>query len=180
MRLESVLGLLPSGTLNMLPEPITLICDTREPWVPEHPWARFLPENIQLERGMLTTGDFALKGLEDFAIIERKTPSDLIGCMTRNRVRFERELARSRHLRAFAVVIDGSLLECIAQARGLRESALVGSIAAWSRRYGCSFNFCDSPRLAAEFTWRFLASQFTEAQFIVNRIKNQRINTNES
>lgn len=180
MRLEYVLGSLLSGTLIMLSEQFILICDTREPWVPEHPWARFLPENIQLERGTLTTGDFALKGLEDFAIIERKTAGDLIGCMTRNRARFERELARSRHLTAFAVVVDASLLECIAQARGLRESALMGSIAAWSRRYGCSFNFCDSPRLAAEFTWRFLISQFTEAQYLVNRIKNQRINTNES
>lgn len=155
---------------------LTLLCDSREPW-PEHPWIKHFPEHIQLERGTLTTGDFCLKGLEDFAVIERKTPSDLIGCMTRNRTRFERELARSRHLRAFAVVVDASLLECIAQCRGLRETAFMGSVAAWSRRYNCSFNFCDSPRLATEFTWRFLASQFTEAQYVVNNVQKQQLTT---
>jgi DNA excision repair protein ERCC-4 len=164
----------------MMWESLILTCDTREPEVAIHPWARFFPENIKLERGPLTTGDFCLKGMEDFSVIERKTPSDLIGCMTRGRERFERELARSRHLRAFAVVISGGLIECIAQCRGLRESAFIGSVAAWSRRYGVSFNFCDSERLAAEFSWRYLASQFTEAQFVINNVKKQSLNSNDS
>jgi hypothetical protein len=32
-----------------------IIVDTREPW--SHPWAEYLPEGFQLERGTLETGE---------------------------------------------------------------------------------------------------------------------------
>ena len=60
--------------------PLMVICDTREPW--PHPWAQWMPETVRLRRGALETGDFALAGIEDGALIERKSVSDLLGCMT--------------------------------------------------------------------------------------------------
>ena len=42
----------------MMPDPITLQCDTREPW--PHPWRHWLPAHITLDRATLDTGDFAV------------------------------------------------------------------------------------------------------------------------
>ena len=53
--------------------------DTREPW--PHPWAEYLPEGFQLERGTLETGDIALAALSKGAVVERKTPADLARCI---------------------------------------------------------------------------------------------------
>lgn len=42
----------------MPPPSITILCDTREPDWSEHPWSRFMPENVTAERATLKTGDF--------------------------------------------------------------------------------------------------------------------------
>ena len=60
------------------------------------PWAAFLPEGFQLERGTLETGDIALSALFKGAIVERKTPADLASCVGSGRERFERELRRGK------------------------------------------------------------------------------------
>ena len=52
-----------------------VIFDTREPW--PHPWAAYLLEGWELERGTLETGDIALAALPEGAIIERKTPAGI-------------------------------------------------------------------------------------------------------
>ena len=144
--------------------PITLIVDTREPW--PHPWQRWLPAQVQLDRATLDTGDFALAGLPDAAIVERKSVSDFLSCLTSNRERFERELARSRHVGRFVVIVEGTLLECIHNCGGLSEASLLGTVAAWSRRY-CPIIFAGSERYAAELAWRFLAGQINEAQRLI-------------
>ena len=64
-------------------ETVIITVDSREPW--PHPWVRWLPEHVTLERGALDTGDFALARLSDGAVVERKTVSDFLGCMTSNR-----------------------------------------------------------------------------------------------
>lgn len=46
----------------------------------------------EVVRGGLTTGDYAVAGLESLAAVERKSEDDLPGCLTRERDRFEREL----------------------------------------------------------------------------------------
>ncbi len=145
-------------------EKITITCDTREPW--PHPWARWLPSHVQLERAGLETGDFCLAGLPDAAVVERKTVSDFHGCVTSNRERFERELARSRHVGRFVVVVEGSLFDCIDGSGGLSEASLIGTVAAWTRRY-CPIIFAGDERHAAVLAWRYLAGQVSEALKIV-------------
>jgi ERCC4-type nuclease len=148
----------------MTPDTITLTVDTREPW--PHPWRRWLPSHIQLERATLDTGDFALAGLPDGAVVERKTVNDFLAAMTSNRERFERELARSRHVGRFVIIVEGALADCIAARGGLSEASLLGTVSAWTRRY-CPILFAGDERHAAELAWRFLAGQITEAYKIV-------------
>jgi hypothetical protein len=72
--------------------------------------------------------------MPEAGVIERKTPSDLIACMTSARERFERELARSRYLGCF-VVVEGSLPDVLAARRQMSEAGVIGTLAAWQRRY---------------------------------------------
>ena len=57
----------------------------------------------------LTTGDYSVAGLEDRIAIERKEIDDLIGCLTRDRERFTRELERGAAMDYFALLIEGTL-----------------------------------------------------------------------
>jgi len=77
---------------------MTVILDTREP--DPHPWPPFWPDAV-VNRATLAVGDICLASNADVAV-ERKTPSDLLSCMTAGRERFERELRRATHLAASA------------------------------------------------------------------------------
>ena len=153
------------------PEAI-LIIDSREP--EPHPWNMFIPEGIKTERATLETGDFAIKGNEEGAIIERKTIPDLLGCIGRERGRFERELARSRYVGRFGVVIEGSLDDLIRQARifgSLHPNVIIGTLAAWQRRYA-PFMFAGSQQMAAEFALRFLFQPLKEAARLIHKVES--------
>jgi ERCC4-type nuclease len=91
---------------------VRVIIDEREP--KHHPWLAYLPQGWEFERARLETGDMALAAMLDAGVIERKTPSDLVACMTSARERFERKLARSRYLGGFVVVVEGSLPDVLA------------------------------------------------------------------
>ncbi len=77
------------------PEDITAIVDSRE----QTPLDL---SPLKTEVGTLQTGDYALKACPDAIRIERKSLPDLIGCVGRDRERFEREVER---LLAFPVRI---------------------------------------------------------------------------
>lgn len=134
----------------------SIIIDTREPW--PHPYAPYFSDNITVERGTLETGDIALAALPDAAVVERKTVTDLLGCIGKGRDRFERELKRSRYCGRFIVIIEGTFADVIQQSRGIHPSSLVGSLAAWQYRY-CSFCFAGNTEMAAKMAERFLLTQ---------------------
>lgn len=140
---------------------IRTVIDTREP--DPHPWEKFAPENIVFIRAGMETGDFCLAALPDGAIVERKTPSDLAGCLASSRERFERELKRSRHYGAFCVVVEGNLSDVCLAARGMSMNAVIGTLAAWSRRY-CPIIFAGGVEPAANFAFRFLMGQISEIE----------------
>ncbi len=122
-------------------------------------------EGTTVEAGTLATGDYSVKGLEHLVSVERKSLSDLVGCLAGSRERFVKELERSRALEAFAVVVEGSWQE-LAQGQyrsQLQPFAATQSIAAFSARMRVPFWFCGS-RPAAEFCcWSFL-KQFTQGR----------------
>lgn len=142
---------------------MTLLCDNREP--KEHGWFAHFSADVKIERGTLETGDFALAALPDAAVIERKALGDLLACLGRERERFERELSRSRYVGRLVVVCEGSMADLLILAHqrggGMSEASIIGTLAAFQRRY-CPFFFAGSVRVAAEFTERFLRGQIRE------------------
>ncbi len=140
---------------------MTLLIDTREPW--PHPWAAHWPVDVRVVRGTMETGDVALAALPEGAVVERKTVSDFLAAMGRERDRFERELARSRYLGGFCVIVEGSLEDVILQARGMKQPAIMATIATWMRRYA-PILFAGGPHAAADLALRYLAGQVREVK----------------
>jgi len=58
------------------------------------------PSGLKMRREALKTGDYTLAGLEDKFAIERKSLSDIYGCVGGGRERFTKELMRARTFRA--------------------------------------------------------------------------------
>jgi len=142
--------------------------DSREP--EPHPWIPFLPAGWTFEVGGLETGDVCVSRLPDGVVIERKAPGDLAGCIGSSRERFERELRRGRYCGRFIVIVEGTLGDVCCAARGIPDSAIIGSIAAWTARF-CPFIFAGSVRAAAEFSFRALASQVRDIERAAKAIK---------
>lgn len=149
---------------------MTVSLDTREPW--PHPWERHLPEGWRMERGTLETGDLAIARLPEGVVIERKTASDLAGCLGRERERFERELRRSRYCGRFLVIVEADLAAVIRAAAGIHRNAVVGTVAAWSVRY-CPLIFAGDTATAAALAFRALATQVRDAERIAVSAQNR-------
>ena len=91
-------------------------------------------------------GDYSICGLENYVSIERKTLDDLIGCLTSDRERFERELHEGKGLDYMAIVIEASLSDLANgryRSKMLPKSA-VQSLLAFSVRYRLPIFFCES------------------------------------
>ncbi len=130
--------------------------DTREPW--PHPWAGFFAADVVLERSTLETGDIALSALPDAAVVERKSVSDLLGCIGRERERFERELCRGRYVGRLIVIVEGTLADVLSQSRGIHPNAIIGTLAAWQRRFS-PVCFAGDVETAARVAESFLRGQ---------------------
>lgn len=79
----------------------TVVVDTRE----QDPF--LFPKNPTV-RGTLETGDYSILGLEKEIAIERKGVADAVGSVISDRERFEKEIIRSKSLKYFAIVIEGT------------------------------------------------------------------------
>jgi ERCC4-type nuclease len=143
-----------------------ILIDTREPW--PHPWAKHLPE-AQFEQQALETGDIALAA-NPLIVVERKTVSDFLGSITAGRERFERELARSRHLDHFCIIVEGSLIDCMDERGGLSAESLLGTVAAFGRRK-YTIHFAGTERFAARLAWRILTQPVAEANKLAGAAK---------
>ena len=140
---------------------MTVLIDTREP--NPHPWLSYLPDDWSVEIATLETGDVALACLPDGVVIERKTPSDLAGCIGASRERFERELKRSRYCGRFIIVCEGNLSDVCRASRELTEQSIAGTIAAWTTRY-CPIVFAGTVASAADFAFRALRAQVRDIE----------------
>lgn len=121
---------------------------------------------VQVQPGTLSVGDYSLAGLEDKVAVERKSLSDLVACLGRERERFERELMRGAALDAFCVVCEGSWLEL---ARGeyrsqLKPHAACQSVLAFTARYRVPFLFAGTRGAAEYMTWGFLRQYLESAR----------------
>jgi len=144
-----------------------IVCDTRE----QAP-LDFSPFGATVERSGLATGDYSVKGLEHLVAVERKSLPDLVGSLTRERERFERELQRGAGLRLFGVVVEGTMTELVHGQYRSRANphAMLQSVAAMSVRYRCPFWFVDTPELAAYLVHSLFSKFIREAEKVSKAI----------
>jgi len=108
------------------PELVTAVIDTRE----QHP-LDLAPLNVV--RGTLATGDYSVVGLETVVSIERKSLTDLLGCVGGERERFDREVQRliAYPVRALVVESTWADLELGRWSSKVTTSAAIGSVLGW-------------------------------------------------
>lgn len=111
---------------ELKPENVTAVADTREQ----------LPLDLsplRTVRGTLDTGDYSIRGLESIVAIERKSLSDLLGCIGQQRERFEREAQRLLAYRVRSLVVEAtwSDLEAGEWRSKVTPAAAVGSCLGW-------------------------------------------------
>ena len=107
-------------------EECRVVIDTRE----QTPWNL---EPLQVGRGTLPTGDYALLDFPEAISIERKELSDFIGVVGHGRERFERELMRLKAYDASMVIVEASWqdLEAGRWRSKIKPNVVLQSIASW-------------------------------------------------
>ena len=124
----------------------TIITDCRE----QNPWNFY---NNIIETATLNSGDYSIKGFEDYFAVERKSLADFIACCGRERERFKRELSRLRGYWVKAVVIEGSMDQIIAgdYRSKINPASVIGAIASWTVKYNISFILAGDRNNAEKF-----------------------------
>lgn len=133
--------------------PLRIVVDTRE----QVPFS-FAGYPVALVPGTLADGDYSLAGFERRVAVERKSLADLAGCLSRDRERFQRELARLRGYDAAAVVVE-SPAEDLREGRyrsDLDAGAAWQSVLAFTMRYRVPFIFSLDRADAEKNTFDFL------------------------
>lgn len=137
---------------ELKPEHVTAIVDTRE----QTPLILSPLKNCVTN---LDTGDYSVLGLEHVISVERKSMDDLLGCIGRERERFDREMQRILAYPVRSVVVEGTLAQI---ERGeyrskVHPNAAIGSIMSWQAK-GITFLFCEDHETAGRMTAKFLFS----------------------
>lgn len=144
---------------------ITIKIDTREQ----------LPYNFEnpSEAGKVPVGDYSICGLENHIAIERKELNDLIGCLTTDRERFEKELHRGRALDYFALVIEASLSDLVngSYRSQMIPKAAIQSLLAFSIRYRLPIFFCESREYGQRITESLLCKYARELEKKLEQIR---------
>ena len=136
----------------------TVIVDTRE----QRPLpladiivAQELP--FVVERRTMRTADYAVRGLENLILIERKSIEDLVGCIAGGRQRFEHELERMCTETLWPVLlVEGSIAAITGHCyRGrVSPNAVLGSLAAWALDHRLRVVLAGTREGAAHFVIR--------------------------
>lgn len=137
---------------ELKPEYVTAIQDTRE----QNP-LNLSPLKTTV-RG-LDTGDYSVVGLEGIVACERKSIDDLLGCIGRERERFDREVQRLLGYPIRAVIVEGTIaqIEKGEYRSKVHPNAAIGSIMSWQAK-GITFLFCENHEMAGRLTAKFLFS----------------------
>ena len=133
-----------------------IICDTRE----QYPFT-FGKYDCQVQVGTLREGDYTVafpqpdgtfKPIENGIVIERKSLSDLMGCLTQGRERFEAELARMKPYESCAVVVEEPFIRLMQghYRSEMKPYAAVQSILSMTQKYRVPFLWGET-RQQAEF-----------------------------
>jgi len=134
-------------------QPLRIVCDSREQW----PF-RFDGYPVEVAVGTLEAGDYSLAGFERKVAVERKSLGDLIGCLSGDRARFEKELARLRGFDACAVVVESSqpTLRLGHYRSAMDAGSAWQSCLAFMQRFNVPFIWCNSRQDAEQVTFDYL------------------------
>ena len=137
---------------------ITIKIDTRE----QQPYEFENPS----EMGTLSIGDYSLRGAEHLIAVERKELNDLIGCLTTDRERFEKELYKGRALDYFALVIEASLADLVNghYRSEMNPKSAIQSLLAFSIRYRLPIWFCENRKYGQRMTESLLLKSVREIE----------------
>lgn len=108
------------------PSQVTVLVDTREQTPLD-----LAP--LRTTAATLSTGHYSLAGLEHFVAIERKSLNDLLGCVGRERERFDREVHRLAAYPVRVLLIESTWGEIeLGQWRGsLTSEQVQGALLGW-------------------------------------------------
>lgn len=132
------------------PEQITAIIDTRE----QCPLDLSPLSSVE---GTLTTGDYSVVGLENIVTVERKSLSDALSCVGRERERFDREVQRMLAYPTRVLVIEATWgdLEAGEWRSQVTPRAAVGSVLGWMAA-GLPVLMAGDHERAGQYTARIL------------------------
>ena len=131
------------------PSQVTAIVDTREQ----------LPlclDPLRVQTGTLDTGDYALLGC-DHIRIERKSLDDLLGCVGRDRERFDREVQRllAYPVRVLLVESTWAQIEMGGWRGKITPEQVIGSLLGWTAA-GLAVHLCGDHARAGKHAARLL------------------------
>jgi DNA excision repair protein ERCC-4 len=135
---------------DLRPEDVTAVQDTREQ----------TPLNLAPLKtvvGTLHCGDYSVAGLTNSIAIERKSLSDLIGCVGRERERFEKEIQRLLAYETRAIIVEATWSQLhMPNWRGqITPAQAQGAVLGWIAS-GVPILFCDNHTLAGQTVARLL------------------------
>lgn len=146
------------------PTDMTILIDTRE----QTPLSFKIKDlEIPTKLATMATGDYTLQFFEEEICVERKSLSDLLGCIGKDRERFEKELMRLKAFPVKALVIESSweIIEAGNYYKSkVNPQAVIGSLLSWQHRYGIPVMMLDNQERASRFVARFFYS-YAKAQY---------------
>lgn len=124
------------------------------------------PLIVPTESGHMKTGDYAIKGLEHLAVVERKSLADLYSTLGQNRERFEREHERmAADVARPVIVVEASWFEVVnlpPDYSRLNPKTVFRTAISWYVRYGVPWIMAEDRRLAELYTFQFLTKVWKE------------------
>jgi len=130
---------------------IVILVDTRE----RQPWEFAGPTEIV----GLDVGDYTVRGLEHLIRLERKSLSDIIGCITTGRERFKRSLRRMQayRFRGIAIECDWSAITSGTYRSNVNPASVTGSLISWSLDFDVPVWLLGNREAAESFAGRWLS-----------------------
>lgn len=167
-------------------ESFEILIDTREQNT-ARARERYKRMNVPVFRAKLNFGDYTYNAtlpdgtklfdienpIDPLCSVERKMSLDeLAMCLGKDRKRFEREFDRAREAKARVILLcENASWENLMNGRyrsRLNPNAYLGSLTAWSVRYGFQIVFCKeetSGKLIREFLYRDLKERLERGEF---------------
>jgi DNA excision repair protein ERCC-4 len=124
------------------------------------------PLEVDVVVSGLKTGDYSIVGYEDRIQVERKRLSELVNCMTCDRVRFRKQLARLKKIPYRCVVIEGDMYRLMRKryVGYVRPQEALDMMTALMVEYRVPFYMTGSAENTAHFTLSFLRSSLAEVE----------------